>query len=326
MVVPACAVIETYLQMVCCLGDVRADIVSSRNHIIYKITRHPDGKLWAMRMVNPSSYRKNDWISVTGEYLILCELSKLGLGPKVYSFGIPSLPLQPFILQEYVDHTVSFNRLPLKPENLAAVSQAIALINQQDISPERFPFMEKYVKRGYHHQNFVWHYRLADSMRRSPRRDVFLWTMRILPVARQAWGKLKKAAKRNMTEKYSFHHDGAHTGNIFLRPDGKIIFLDWDKVSWRNDPSFTLVRFATSLRKNGTVTEDETKILLSSYLAVSSIGSLPLLFHFRYLERLVSDLVWVLWDYTRRGGTKPLEDATNIAERYEYVKKLVQTY
>lgn len=323
---PSESKIKTDLQTNCGLGNVRVELMSARNHLIYKI-RHTDGKLWVLRMINPESYRKKEWVLVLEEFCILNELYSTALVPKVewvssdFRGDIP-----PYILQEFIVGMPLNTLKPLSTELLERTARAIAKVNKANLSPEKYPFIKKYVRRGYHHQNRVWYFRLLDAIRRNPHNDVMRWASRIFPVVRLAWRILKKAESKIMDE-YTFHHDGLHSGNVFLR-DGKIVFLDWDKVSSRNDPSFTLVRFATSLRKDGVVEEDVAKVLMNAYLRTYYCFGLPWLFHMRYLERTVSDLVWVLWNYARQVDIvyPKLEQATNIAERFEHVRDLIRTY
>ena len=105
------------------------------------------------------------------------------------------------------------------------------------------------------------------------------------------------------------------------------MFLDWEKVSFRNDPTFTLVRFATSAHtEEGLVPYELFETLLDTYKKEYPIANFFPMALARLFERQVSDLVWVLWDYSRQKNNKPVEQATSVARRYEEVQKMLEKY
>jgi len=301
--------------------DADVELFDAHNHVIYRVIL-PGGRTYAIRMINPESYRRGEWISVAEEHDILAAIAGTGLGPKTY--GCDDRLVEPFILQEFVTATCYNDLKPLSDEHLASAARAIALLNEEPISPDRFPFMRQYIHKGYARASAAWYFRLADSIRRLPRRDVLRWTARILPLARKA-SRLLAKAEYLLPSEFSFHFDGAHTGNTYWR-DGKTMFLDWQKVSWRNDPSFTLVRFATSTAEQGIVSERVFETLVNTYQQVRPVPEFDEIAVFRLMERQVADLVFVLWDHTRRRDAQPVEEGTSIVPRYREVRRALQRY
>ena len=296
-------------------------IVSAHNHLIYRAEKN--NAVYAIRMTNPESYRAREWISMGEEFEILRAIEKTGLGPKAYyldkTFRVP------FLIQEFVEADC-FNILkPLSVYHLERAAWAIAQLNLADITPKALPFMSQYQEKSLMKSVFVWQARLADSVRRNIKKDVLGWAAKIAPLtARAAW-KLSRYSYLFAGSKFFFHFDGAHCGNVYLR-NGRAIFLDWQKVSLRSDPTFTLVRFMVSVEKNGEVSNFLFNTLLSSYLEVNLVKNFFEMAHARLLERQVSDLVWVLWNYTCRQDQRPVEEATNIAARYESVLNSIRSF
>lgn len=326
---PSVDEIQTYLNITLpWLRGAHVELVSARNHLVYRLEK--DGQSFALRMINPESYRRHEWVSMAEEYAILKAIEPNGLGPRVYALDEQFSP--PFLIQEFVEATCFNDLKPLSGEQLIAVARAIAVLNSMDVSPEYFPFMQKYVRRGYEGSKRSWFFRLADSIRRMPRRDVLRWTLRILPLVRQTASVIRRF-EGLLPQRFSFHFDGAHTGNTYWR-DGRVlspvwqrvIFLDWQKVSYRNDPTYTLVRFATSVDEKGKVPDATWETLLSSYLEMRPVPDFREFARARLLERQTADLVWVLWDSTRRKERRQVEAATSVVRRYEEVSRLLRAH
>lgn len=304
------------------LKDARLKIVSEHNHLIYRVENKE--KVYALRMINHESYRKKEWISMGEEYILLKALEEIGssLGPKVYACDTLFEP--PFLIQEFVKATC-FNDIKLLSEHLVGAAHAIAELNAQDLR-KKLPFLEKYTELGFKKRGLVWSLRLFDSLRRTLRKDLLKWVIKIMPIILQTRQLLSQFEAWFPKDKLFFHFDGAHCGNTYWR-DEKVIFLDWQKVSLRNDPTFTLVRFATSTGKEkGVVSEEMFAMLINAYLEIHPIPNFEWLAQARLIERQVSDLVWVLWDYARRGERRLVEEATSVAQRYEGVKKLLESF
>lgn len=322
--IPGIKEIQAYINDRDILGlrGARVELASARNHLIYRLEK--DGRVFALRMINSESYRAGEWASMAEEYAILQAIEPTGLGPRVHyldeGFSLP------FLIQEFVTATCFNDLKPLhsgRQVYLKEMAAAIARLNSCDLNPRRFPFMRKYVQNGYENSFSSWFFRLADSMRRAPRRDVLRWVFRILPIVFRVKRILFFPAVMLSSSGFYFHFDGAHCGNTYWR-DGRVIFLDWQKVSYRNDPTYTLVRFATSVGENGEVMEAVWETLLQSYLAVQLVPNFRELAWARLLERQTSDLVWVLWDYTRRGDRRQVDDATSVVRRYEAMSRRVR--
>lgn len=321
---PTVAEIRSYLDERNPLGlrGAAVTVVAERNHLIYRVTK--GGETLAVRMINPAGYRRGEWISMAEEYAILRAIGHTGLGPRVYFLDEQHEP--PFLIQEFVQ-AACFNDLkPLSEEHLVGAARAIATLNAMDISPARLPFMRKYVRRDYAGSGVTWYYRLLDSLRRMPRRDVALWVFKILPLIPRTMAVLSRSIPLLLPQAFTFHFDGAHTGNTYWR-DGRIMFLDWQKVSLRNDPTFTLVRFATSVGAKGNVPEGAWQTLIDAYLAVRSVPNFGELARARLLERQTADLVWTLWDAARRRDPRPVEPG--VARRYagvQVTQELLRVY
>ena len=299
------------------LAGAAVTVVAERNHLIYRVKRR-GGDVYALRMVNPESYRRKEWISMANEHAILKAVAPTGLGPMVYFLDEQFSPS--FLIQEFVQ-AACFNDIePLAEEHLRAAAQAIALLNKQLITLGQLPFLSKYVRRDYAGSGGVWYYRLADSIRRMPRRDVLRWAFKILPLIPRTMAILVRSVPLLLPQVFTLHFDGAHCGNAFWR-NGKVLFLDWQKVSLRNDPTFTLVRFATSVGAKGNVPEGTWQTLIEAYLAVRSVPNFGELAGVRLLERQTADLVWTLWDAARRRDLSQVE--ADMAPRYATVGKML---
>ena len=287
--------------------------LSASNHLIYRVAK--DGRVFALRMVNPESYRRREWIAIHEEFAILRAIKGSGLGPQAHFLDEEHEP--PLIIQEFVE-AECFNVLkPLAREHLVGAARAIAGLNGLVITPAQLPFLSKYARRGYRGSFASWCFRLADALRRLPRRDVARWTLRILPIAVRV-GRMLSREELRLPEDFSLHFDGAHTGNTYWR-DGWVMFLDWQKVSWRNDPSFTLVRFMTSVGLAGDVSPAVWDTLIIAYCEVRYVPDFADLARVRLLERQTADLVWVLWDHARRRDPRPVEEWASAVERYRRV-------
>lgn len=316
--------VESYLDLnnPLSLRGARLSVTGEHNHLIYRVEK--DGRTYAIRMVNPENYRAGEWIGVEKEFEILGLLEHTRLGPQVHYLDRHFSP--PLLIQEFVEATCFNDLKPLSADHLQGAARAIAELNTSGVTPDELPFLLKYEERGFRGRGLVWGARLADALRRKRRRDVLKWVLKITPVVTQAWRVLLHCRDLFSRCDFAFHFDGAHCGNTYWR-DGKVVFLDWQKVSWRDDPSFTLVRFATSAGDlKGVVSEQTLDTLIEAYLEVHEVRNFSEMARARLLERQVSDLVWVLWDYTRREDTWPVEEATSVVQRYEEAKKLLAKY
>lgn len=303
--------------------DARAVHVISdtANHLMYGVIISEDEHL-ALRMVNPESYRRSEWISAAEEFELLHALVGSGLAPTpVYldeTFRIP------FLVQEFVKATC-FNELkPLSNELIGKAALAIAKLNTRAsrLAPHATPWMRSYEKQGFGSgvEKYV---RLADAVRRNPRHDVISWAVRIGKLLREVQQRLARASPLLDGQLPSFHFDGAHAGNTYLR-DGQVMFLDWEKVSWRDDPSFTLVRFATSAGKEKGKTSPEIfEALIAAYVKVHPVAYFEELARTRLLERQAANTVWVLWDYTRRNDKRRVAEATSVEAHFTELERIL---
>lgn len=333
---PTVGEIQSYLDRHDILGLRGAGIkvVSERNHLIYRVERR--GKIYALRMINPESHRKDEWISMAEEYAILKAVEPAGgIGPKVYYLDEEFSP--PFLIQEFVTATCFNDLKPLREEHLEGAARAIALLNSLPLSPRNLPFLKKYEARAFQKRLRVWHGRLFYACVKTRRPDVWRWTVRIIPLLWKAWRVLFSSKRLAPQGALTFHLDSAHCGNTYWR-DEEVVFLDWQKVSLRDDPTFTLVRFLTSVGEKGEVPESVVNTMVRVYLRtylptnITDRGRHEEILRFermvqtRLLERQVSDLVWVLWEYARRKDQRPVEEGTSVMSRYGQVKTLLRLY
>lgn len=320
---PSTSDVRSYLDRVNPLGlrNAKLDLVNAHNHIIYRVEQN-DGSVYVLRMINPESYRAGEWVNMNEEFRILkvLELRGLELGPRVYFLDEDKFSI-PILIQDFVEATCFNDLKPLSRQHLEGAARAVATLNTASIDQSNLHFLKKYTKESFEKSGFAWKVRLLDSFRRAPKKDVFEWVRKIWPLTSQARKYLRWYEGLFAATSWSFHFDGAHTGNTYWR-DGKVLFLDWQKVSYRNDPTFTLVRFMTSAdTEPGKVSEEMFDILVRRYLQVNPRPDFREMARARLLERQVSDLVWVLWNYSRKEDKRPIEEATSIVPRYEEVKR-----
>lgn len=299
------------------LGGASVRLIASGNHLIYRVDR--GGRVCALRMINPTSYRRREWISMADEYAILRAITPTKLGPKAYAYAGSFDP--PFLVQEFITATCFNDLKPLREEHLTAAARAIAALNTCDLDPRQL-LMERHVRRGYRGSALSWWYRLGYAILRSRRADIIRWAARIAPLAHQTALVLARF-EPELPREFTFHFDAAHTGNTYWQ-NGQVLFLDWQKVSWRNDPSFTLVRFATSVDGEGWVPEEVFQRLVRTYLDIRPIPNFERIARMRLLERQVADLVWVLYDCARRGGQRSVEEETRVISRYHTAQSLLR--
>ncbi|TSC69227.1 MAG: hypothetical protein G01um101466_126 [Parcubacteria group bacterium Gr01-1014_66] len=321
---PASETLAAYLEKTNLLELARAhvELISAHNHLIYRVQK--DYREYALRMINPESYRKEEWISIPEEYAVLKAIEHTRLGPRVYALDEIHTPS--FVIQDFVRATCFNNLKPLAEEYLIGAAHAIALLNMQNITPAILPFLDKYTYRGYHQRLMIWYARLLYACALTfPRRDVLRWALHITPLLRKTSSLLSRFSNLLPKNQWTFHFDGAHCGNTYWQ-NGKVIFLDWQRISLRNDPTFTLVRFATSTEEKGVVRDTTISILVRAYTAIRPFPHFAELAWARLLERQTSDLVWVLWDYARRRDQRPVEQATSVAERYAYLQSLLRSF
>lgn len=320
---PTVQEIKEYLDGKNYLGLRGADVsvIAERNHLMYRLEK--EGTVYALRMINPESHRRHEWISMAEEFAILDAIRSSVLGPKPHVFDREFQ--EPFMIQEFVT-AACFNDLkPLSQEHLTGAARAIALLNSQPVTPMRLPFVEKYTVRSFEKRMRVWQYRLLWACYHSGRADVMKWALKIQPILFKTYLIMTRLEASLPPQDFSFHFDGAHCGNTYWR-DGKVVFLDWEKISWRNDPTFTLVRFATSTDSSGSAGQSALDTLVQAYLSVRPIPRFAETARIRFLERQVSDLVWVVWEAIRRKDQRPIEQASSVVRRYSAVRTLLSNY
>ncbi|TSC78264.1 MAG: hypothetical protein G01um101433_298, partial [Parcubacteria group bacterium Gr01-1014_33] len=247
------------------LQGARIETISEGNHLMYRVEapgqkRWPYYGIYALRMINQESYRAGEWISMKEEYAILKALEHTRIGPKVYALdeGFST----PFLIQEFVKGTCFNDLKPLSQELLIRAVKAIAILNSYDVDLKTLPFLRKYTARSYERSGMRWLYRLGYAVVHSGDKDpagVLKWVAKILPLALRAQRIISRFAPPS--SKFALHLDSAHCGNTYWR-DGRAIFLNWEKVSYRDDDSFTLVRLAISVGENGEVSQDMFDMLI----------------------------------------------------------------
>lgn len=304
------------------LGGANLTLTGEHNHLVYRAKKGES--VFAIRMINPESYRAGEWISMAEEYALLRALAHTNLAPWAYYLGEDFQP--PILIQEFIEGTCFNDLKPLSVAHLVDVARAIAELNSQSLSPETLPFLKKYTEESFRWRVVVWQVRLLDAIRRTLQKDVLAWAVRILPIAIQAGFVLNRFKKLFSNQPFVFHFDGAHTGNTYWRNE-KTMFLDWQRVSYRSDPTFTLVRFMTSVdSEKGTVSPSTFETLAETYQRYRPVSNFAAMARVRLLERQVSDLVWVLLDYARRGDKRTVVEGTSIISRFEAVHELLSTF
>ena len=300
------------------LGGASIILINEHNHLNYRVEK--DKKIYCLRIINPESYREGEWLRIPEEYTILKHLEPSGLGPKAYYVDPERFSL-PLMFQEFVSGATCFKNLgALSEKHLVATAEAIALLNSQKITPEQFPFREGFTRYSYLTSVKTWRERMS-FIKKHIQEDALDWAVKIEGVVRRVEKKLESFEPLLEKAPRSFNFDGAHVGNTYWK-DGKVIFLDWQKVSY-GDPAFTLARFLTSIEKTGEVPDEVKEIMLKTYLREREVPGFTGLLNQRLFERQVADLVWVVWHYVNEKRTGLLEEATSVVARYERVKNLL---
>jgi hypothetical protein len=304
------------------LRGAKLTLIGEHNHLVYRAEKGESA--FAIRMINPESYRAGEWISMAEEYALLRALADTSLAPWAYYLGEDFQP--PLLIQEYIQATCFNDLKPLSVAHLVGAARAIAELNSQPLSPETLLFLKKYTGSSFHWRMIVWQARLADAVRRTFQKDVLAWAIHILPITIRAGLVLNHSKRLFREQPFVFHFDGAHTGNTYWK-NGRAMFLDWEKVSYRNDPTFTLVRFMTSANTTEeSVSSSMFGTLVGTYQQYRPVPNFGAMARARLLERQVSDLVWVLWDYARWGDTRPVVEGTSVLSRFEAVREFLDTF
>jgi len=307
------------------LAGAEVELISEHNHLIYRLEK--DNQVYCLRMINPETYRAGEWLSVAEEYTLLKLLESSGLGPKAYYVDPERFSL-PLLIQDFVAETVCFNDLkPLSEQYLQETAKSIARLNSLKITPENFPF--RFWRSSYLSSFTKWQARLVE-IKKDQRKEVLEWAERIEELVARVREILEKfeSVLEKASSYYCLNFDGAHCGNVYWKKDeNKVIFLDWEKVSF-GDPAYTLARFLTSVtpEKGTEIPVDYKKIMIKAYLEEREVPDFEKLIEQRLFERQVADLVWVLWDYVRSGKTGPVEEESSVVVRYQTVQKLLNNY
>ena len=279
-------------------------LIHKGNHLVWK-GAYRDG-YFALRMADPTHYRAGEWLSAGQEYLLLKDLEQVLLAvPRphcmIYDFK------QPFLMMEWVDGTPLNGFKETREGHFDAVARAIGtLASQTAITPERLPFIPR-VSGVREWGNVTRYFRLLDACRRMPQRDVAMWAARIFPIVARVHYVLSKYRAAFRGAPWCFHHDGLHAGNVFIREDKSVVFLDWDKVSYRKNPVFTLARFASSLYPYGRIPAEVFLRLVRVFSEAFGGYDLWPMRHMAacmLLERLCADLVYGPWDFARNPANR----------------------
>ena len=148
------------------LDGAMIETIDTHNHLIYQITKQ-DGRVYVLRMTNPDSYRRSEWIQIGEEFEILRALERRGLelGPKVYSVH-ESQGFGAAIIQEFVEATC-FNQLLINSRHLRGAAHAIARLNMAGLNASELPFLDKYKEYSMTISDDIrWYGRLLDTLRR----------------------------------------------------------------------------------------------------------------------------------------------------------------
>src|SRR3989344_9648979 len=301
-------------------GEANISLVGGVNHLTFRAD--DGGCSYALRTLNPI-YRSYEWLTMEQEFELLRWLRDTELAP--YPRYLCKGFRQPILVQDWVEATCLKAIKPLREEHLVGVARAIAKLNRHRMYDDKPEFIPK-VRVSFWMDAWRWRRRLCSAWLRRPYPDVFKWVEKI-------WGLVQPVRNRlaqydnlfKWSGPYYFHFDGAHIGNTYWQEPGKVVFLDWQKVSLRNDPTFTLVRFMTSAGEEpGVVSEKMFNTLVEAYLSVNKVRDFYQIAFARLLERLMSDLVWVLWDYTRSSKSSRLAEAVpSLQGRYDEMRRIL---
>ena len=306
------------------LAGASLRLIGENSRLVYRAQK--DSRLYIVSMDNPKQRAKEE-ISVAEEYALRERLPK-SMGPIVYHLDQGFR--MPFIVTEFIlaPRLAEFknDHQPLSPLYVTGAARAIAKINAEDITPARFSFLKKERLRSFRRDELLWYRRLGETVGHSRNTAITKWVLRIFPLAFRAGRVLSGFNGYFAPQNFSFHLNRADAGTIYWRNDCAI-FSNWRDVSYTNDPTSTLMNFAVSVgTKGGIVSEELFNLLVGTYLTVRPLSGFRTMARARLLERQVSKLVEVLWVYSKEKDAPPLEQVTNILQRYDGLKKSLETF
>ncbi len=290
-------------------------------HLIFETNQSGGMKPLIIRVIHPDrKHHKGAFIGIEEEYAVATALQETEVVPELLYFA-DDFPY-PFMVEEYVSGQPLSKFAKLDGRQLVGAAQAIARIQAAGIKPTNLPLLRKYTKRGFDRYFLRWGKRIWEASWQDPRPDNLEWIAKIVALIPRVALKLRGGKRTMKTLPYSFHLDGAHAGNLFW-DNGRVIIIDLDKVSWRRDQTFTLVRFASSLGEHGQVDKDDLELLVWEYLTCLETPfttTFLKLAQARLLERQMSDLVYTLWQNARARDPKPLAQ-TAVPGRYQIIRE-----
>lgn len=309
------------------LAGARFRHIHTGNHTIYEV-EGTSGMVFCLRWLTEESYRRDDFMPMEAECLVLNWLSPLGIVP-ITNELIRRLSV-PVLIQEFLPNVVSYNQSkPLSDEHIALAARAIAVLNSKEV----FPWMYVQLREtgwqnkpdSYGGYAKVWIARMAYSVLKTRQKDVLVWIAKMCPVVFRAWRVLRQYDTLLAGRPAVFHFDGAHCGNVCLHPDGRVVFLDWESVSFRRTPAFTAARFLVSTDEKGVVNERHVQTFLTAYLERLPVSDFETFLRADILLKSVSDMVWVVRNWAR-AGAKGSVKATGIAVRYQNTRDFLAKF
>lgn len=249
---------------------------------------------------------------IRAECDILRAVEPYGVGPRVFGitddfFGENAL------FMEFLDGKPLNALAPEKQRNyFPAVAELAARINR--IPYQDFEFALPTIYGTYREHAATWRERLG-VIRSRPGLEA--WAERIdalLPSAEAALSRFEPALERVLRERGpAFIFASAHIGHCFVTPNG-LRFINWEKTGI-GDPCFTLAVFLASIRDRADFPAVQEE-MIRQYLAANPMPGFAELLANRLVEREVSNLIWVLWNYARSGDSRPADEAVDAERRY----------
>lgn len=300
-------------------SDVRE--LSSHNHLIFEAANSAWPQPRVIRMINPESSRRNEFLPIKHEFQLLEALGKTDIVPKVYllndRFRVP------FMVMEWIKGK-ALTDTDVGREYLRKVAFAVARLHNTGVAEQDLPFLKKYRRKGFRGRRLAWCANVAAALWKLQSKETMRWADQTLELLRQTSSILKDGASLFDDEPYVLHFDGAHKGNVFVRDNGGIVFLDaWERVSVRNDPTFTLVRFASSF-DDADRAWGYLKVLIDEYCGIKGRKNTPVrrMAEYRLLERFMSDLAWTL----RHQATEEKLEDEKLEMRIRNVKTMLMHF
>ena len=295
--------------------------LGGHNHHNYLIKNTNNSYLFRLQSKNPTT---SHLLDVESEFSLLRLLAKYQVAPKPIYYGNDYYYQQKYLIEEVIEGITLNSLRRLNAKHLDALLDAIFKIETIKISPQLLKFCFRY--DSYQPAIRNWQKRLAEIKSAGrPKKIITALLAEFIPLIQAGSKTLKKYESRLAVSKIKFIYCDIHGGNSLWNDETKTIrFIDWQKVGY-GDPAFMpvliLLRFLSNHRP-GYVKKFGQKII-TKYQKHSKINNFSTLFWLRYLEREISDMIWVVWSKVKNHENLDIKNPTQY-ERIGWVKSALK--